>query len=127
MKKNFIVLISIISCMLFCGCVSNKSLMNTPVTAEPDVGKKESPTYELVVLHTNDLHGHPLKFYNYPAPDVAGLPAISTFVKEIHSEHQNVLVADAGDMNTGRPESSFFKAEPCREEDIPYPMYLKTL
>jgi len=25
---------------------------------------------ELVVLHTNDFHGHPLKFYNYPAPNL---------------------------------------------------------
>lgn len=67
---------------------------------------------ELVILHTNDFHGHPLKFENSPAKDVGGLPAIATFVKEIRDQYKNVLVLDAGDINTGRPESNFFKAEP---------------
>ncbi len=67
---------------------------------------------ELVVLHTNDFHGHPLKFENYPAPNQGGLPAIATFVKSVRARNKNVLVLDAGDVNTGRPESLFFKAEP---------------
>lgn len=67
---------------------------------------------ELVILHTNDTHGHPLKFFDNPAPDVGGLPARAMLVKEIRSQYQNVLLLDAGDFNTGRPESNFFKAEP---------------
>ncbi len=67
---------------------------------------------ELVILHTNDFHGHPLKFENSPAKDVGGLPAIATFVKETRSQYKNVLLLDAGDINTGRPESNFFKTEP---------------
>jgi len=67
---------------------------------------------EIVVLHTNDFHGHPLKFFHYPAPDVGGLPAIATLVEEVRAEHPNVLVLDAGDLNMGRPESNFFDAEP---------------
>jgi len=67
---------------------------------------------EIVVLHTNDFHGHPLKFFNYPAPDVGGLPAIATLVEEVRAEHANVLVLDAGDLNTGRPESNFFNSAP---------------
>ena len=67
---------------------------------------------ELVVLHTNDFHGHPLKFYNYPAPDVGGLPAIATLVADIRDEYEHVLVLDAGDMNTGRPESNFYESAP---------------
>jgi len=66
----------------------------------------------LVILHTNDTHGHPLKFYNYPAPDVGGIPARATLVNEIRESYNNVLVLDAGDINTGRPESNFFKALP---------------
>ena len=69
-------------------------------------------TAELVVLHTNDFHGHPLKFYDYPAPDVGGLPAIATIVQDARDEYTNVLVLDAGDMNTGRPESNFFESAP---------------
>ena len=67
---------------------------------------------ELVVMHTNDFHGHPLKFYNFPAPNVGGLPAIATLVQETRGMHERVLVLDAGDLNTGRPESNFFDAEP---------------
>lgn len=67
---------------------------------------------ELVVLHTNDYHGHPLSFYDYPADGLGGLPAIATFVKQARGANPNVLVLDAGDLNTGRPESNFFKAEP---------------
>jgi len=67
---------------------------------------------EIVVLHTNDFHGHPLKFYHYPMPDVGGLPAIATLVEDVRAKHPNVLVLDAGDMNIGRPESSFFNAAP---------------
>ncbi len=69
-------------------------------------------TGELVVLHTNDFHGHPLKFYNYPAADVGGLPAIATIVQDIRDEYDNVLTLDAGDMNTGRPESNFYESAP---------------
>ncbi len=67
---------------------------------------------ELVVLHTNDFHGHPLKFYNYPAPDLGGLPAMATIVQDIREENENVLVLDAGDINTGRPESNFYETAP---------------
>lgn len=69
-------------------------------------------TKDLVVLHTNDFHGHPLRFFNHPAPDAGGLPAIAEFVNQVREGNPNVLVLDAGDLNTGRPESNFFKAAP---------------
>lgn len=69
-------------------------------------------TEELVILHTNDTHGHPLKFDKYPATDIGGLPARATLVYEITSEYENILVLDAGDINTGRAESNMFNAEP---------------
>jgi 5'-nucleotidase/UDP-sugar diphosphatase len=68
--------------------------------------------HSLVVLHTNDHHGHPLAFFDYPSPGQGGLPARATLVKRIRAEAPNVLVLDAGDLNTGRPESNFFKARP---------------
>lgn len=68
--------------------------------------------HTLVVLHTNDHHGHPMSFFNYPCPGQGGLAARATLVNRVRSEFSNVMVLDAGDLNTGRPESNFFKAEP---------------
>ncbi len=68
--------------------------------------------HKLIVLHTNDTHGHPVKFFKYPAPDVGGLPARATLVRQIRDGNRNVLVLDAGDLNTGRVESNYFKARP---------------
>jgi 5'-nucleotidase/UDP-sugar diphosphatase len=70
------------------------------------------PDQTLVILHTNDLHGHPLKFNYNGIPDVGGLPAIATFVHQVRVRHKNVLLLDAGDVNTGRAESNLFKAVP---------------
>lgn len=71
-----------------------------------------SPVHHLVILHTNDTHGHPVKFFKHPAPDVGGLAARATIVHRIKGKSKNVLVLDAGDINTGRPESNLFKARP---------------
>ncbi len=69
-------------------------------------------SYTLVVLHTNDHHGHPVGFDKYPVKQIGGMPARATLITRIRSEFPNVLLLDAGDMNTGRPESVFFNAEP---------------
>jgi 5'-nucleotidase/UDP-sugar diphosphatase len=66
----------------------------------------------LVILNTNDTHGHPVAFYDYPASDQGGIPARATFVEQVRASNPNVLVVDAGDLNTGRPESNFFNTEP---------------
>lgn len=71
-----------------------------------------SPVYHLTVLFTNDSHGHPVKFSSHSVPDVGGLPARATVVKEIRKSEQNVLLLDAGDINTGQSVSNFFKAKP---------------
>jgi len=68
--------------------------------------------HELTVLFTNDVHGHPVKFFNHSVPDVGGLPARATIVREIRNQHENVLLLDAGDLNTGQSVSNFFKAKP---------------
>lgn len=66
----------------------------------------------LVVLHTNDHHGHPLAFIDNACPEQGGLAARATLVNDVRAGFQNVLVLDAGDLNTGRPESNYFKAKP---------------
>lgn len=72
----------------------------------------ENEEQHLVILNTNDTHGHPVAFYDYPASDQGGIPVRKTFVDGIRVANPNVLVVDAGDVNTGRPESNFFNAEP---------------
>ncbi|MCR5163652.1 MAG: 5'-nucleotidase C-terminal domain-containing protein [Thermoguttaceae bacterium] len=66
----------------------------------------------LVVLHSNDHHGQLL-----PAKEVGGLTRFATLVKQIRKEaaaqpNSFVLLLDAGDLNTGTPESDFFNAKP---------------
>ena len=100
MKKRITFLLSglLLVLMLF-GCVTS------PIQ-QPDV------EHQITILHTNDHHGHPVAFYDYPADGQGGLPAQATLVKQIEAEKPDVLVLSAGDVNTGRPESNFFKAEP---------------
>lgn len=99
MKNLFKVLMLIGLAAVFIGCASSPIAM-------PDV------EHNIVILHTNDYHGHPSAFYDYPAGGQGGLPAQATYVNNIRAANPNVLVLSAGDLNTGRPESNFFKAEP---------------
>jgi 5'-nucleotidase/UDP-sugar diphosphatase len=72
--------------------------------------------YNLTILHTNDHHGHFMKFSPYPQSDVGGLAAQSTLVNIVRAEVEkaggHVLVLSAGDINTGIPESDLLDAEP---------------
>lgn len=70
-------------------------------------------TAKLTILHTNDHHGHFMKFNPYPVVDVGGLAAQSAFINITRIESDaNVLVLSAGDINTGIPESDMLDAEP---------------
>ena len=101
-RTNVFQLIAIMLAVLTAPLLMANGALDVPMTG----------TSELVVLHTNDYHGHPLKFYNYPAPDVGGLPAIATIAEQTRAEYENVLILDAGDLNTGRPESNFYESAP---------------
>ena len=62
---------------------------------------------ELILLHTNDFHGHIQQEAKY-----AGAAKIAAFVKEIKAQHPAVLLLDAGDAISGTPVSSCLKANP---------------
>ncbi|NQU02967.1 MAG: metallophosphoesterase, partial [Syntrophaceae bacterium] len=72
--------------------------------------------YKLTILHTNDHHGHFMKFDPYPEKDVGGLAAQSTLVNIIRAEIEkagaHLLLLSGGDINTGVPESDLLDAEP---------------
>jgi 5'-nucleotidase/UDP-sugar diphosphatase len=99
MKKRFAFLAAaIITALLFSlfACAS----------AGP-VKREAGKTYELVLLNTNDHHGLIL-----PNNERGGLAERATYIKSVRSANQNVLLLDAGDINTGTALSNMFTAEP---------------
>ncbi len=73
-------------------------------------------THQLTILHSNDHHGHFMKFDPYPVKDVGGLAAQSTLVNIVRAEAKkgggSVLVLSGGDINTGIPESDMQDCQP---------------
>jgi 5'-nucleotidase/UDP-sugar diphosphatase len=65
------------------------------------------PTQELVLLHTNDHHGVVL-----PNNGRGGLAQLAAYVKAVKATNPQVLLVDAGDINTGTALSNMFAAEP---------------
>ena len=70
------------------------------------VKREAGKTYELVLLHTNDHHGLVL-----PNEGRGGLAERATFVKSVRAANPQVLLVDAGDINTGTALSNMFAAE----------------
>lgn len=72
--------------------------------------------YHLTILHTNNHHGHFMKFDQYPMIDVGGMAARSTLINIVRAEVEeaggDVLLLSAGEVNIGTPESDLLKAEP---------------
>ncbi len=93
MKKTFRIAGIILLVAMVFGCV-------TAPQRDPNA------EYTLTILHTNDHHGAVL------AKDgEAGLAERATFVKGVRAEKENVLVLDAGDINTGSAISNMFGGE----------------
>lgn len=69
-------------------------------------------TYNLTLLHTNDHHG---RFWANNDGEW-GLAARATIIaklrKELEAQDASVLLLDAGDVNTGVPQSDMLDAEP---------------
>jgi 5'-nucleotidase/UDP-sugar diphosphatase len=80
-----------------------------PLWAEParEVPGPGEKTQELVLLHTNDHHGVVL-----PNNGRGGLAQVAAYVKAVKAVNPQVLLVDAGDINTGTALSNMFAAEP---------------
>jgi 5'-nucleotidase/UDP-sugar diphosphatase len=61
----------------------------------------------LVLLHTNDHHGAIL-----PNNGRGGLAERAAFIERVRADYPDVLLVDAGDVNTGPALSNMFDAEP---------------
>ena len=89
--------------------VSIVCLLLTPATGSAKI-------HHLTILHTNNHHGHFLKFSPWGNPDIGGMAARSTLVNIVRAEVEqaggHVLLFSAGDVNIGPPESNLLNAEP---------------
>jgi 5'-nucleotidase/UDP-sugar diphosphatase len=63
--------------------------------------------HELILLHTNDHHGTVL-----PNNGRGGLAERAAYIKAVRAANPQVLLVDAGDINTGSALSNMFAAEP---------------
>lgn len=80
-------------------------------------GEQLTRLTRLVILHTNDHHGQVIPFLDPPTGrTVGGLAALATLVHRQREEAERigaaVLLLDAGDLNTGVPESDLLDAVP---------------
>jgi len=78
-------------------------LYAAPLQEKAGYGK----TGELILLHTNDHHGAVL-----PNNGRGGIAETAAYIKAIKALNDNVLLLDAGDINTGSALSNMFNAEP---------------
>jgi 5'-nucleotidase/UDP-sugar diphosphatase len=93
---------------LFAGCATGGISNYPPLTDGKSLPHENGVVYELVVLHTNDHHGSTLA----SSAKEGGLAERATFVNSVKQAHANVLILDAGDINTGTALSNMFDAEP---------------
>ena len=61
---------------------------------------------ELILLHTNDHHGAVL-----PSDGRGGLAETASYINAVRKTNKQVLLLDAGDINTGSALSNMFSAE----------------
>ncbi|MDY0226167.1 MAG: bifunctional UDP-sugar hydrolase/5'-nucleotidase [Desulfomicrobium apsheronum] len=97
--QKLIRFIPVLVILLLCGCASLSHVGHTGPQA-------------LTILHTNDHHG---RFWKNSAGEY-GLAARKTLADAVRAEvlagGGHVLLLDAGDINTGVPESDMLDAEP---------------
>ncbi|MDR1748268.1 MAG: 5'-nucleotidase C-terminal domain-containing protein [Spirochaetaceae bacterium] len=102
MRKLYLPCAAIIACIFFMACAGTSS----GIKERESVSRDPGVTYELVVLHTNDHHGTTLLKDNE-----GGLAQRASYIKTVRGGNENVLLLDAGDINTGSALSNMFSAE----------------
>ncbi|MFC0178517.1 bifunctional UDP-sugar hydrolase/5'-nucleotidase UshA [Thorsellia kenyensis] len=73
---------------------------------------EKDKTYHFTIIHTNDHHGSAWANDKGEMGLAARMTVINSIKKEIEAKGGSVLILDAGDINTGVPESDLLMAEP---------------
>ncbi|WGE51652.1 bifunctional UDP-sugar hydrolase/5'-nucleotidase UshA [Actinobacillus equuli subsp. haemolyticus] len=94
----------------------NKTLLSAALlSATSAMAYQADKTYTFTLLHTNDIHGH---FWHNDKGEY-GLAAQKTLVdrikKEVEAKGGSTIILNAGDINTGVPESDMQNARPDYE------------
>ena len=66
-------------------------------SASKVIAKQKPENFELIILHTNDIHAHDLPFKE-KGHLIGGLSKIAYLVSSMRKQHNNVVVVDAGDF-----------------------------
>ena len=66
---------------------------------------------KLTVLHTNDMHSHIEAFSSGKNKGFGGMFQLSSLIKKIRQEEENILLLDAGDVFQGTPYFNLFGGE----------------
>lgn len=109
--RSFIyLLISLAVICFFPGCAGITSdIVSSASYSHSNATEKK---YRITVLHTNDHHG---RFWRNEKGEY-GMAARKTVINRVRAEVESqggfVLLLDAGDVNTGIPESKMLNAEP---------------
>ncbi len=101
-KKIGLVSLVLASVFMVFSCASAPSV---PEIAS--VPREAGVAYTLTLVHTNDHHGATLS-----KDGAYGLAERATYIKQVRAANENVLLLDAGDINTGTALSNMFHAEP---------------
>lgn len=82
------------------------------LSATAAMAYEKNKTYHFTVLHTNDTHGHFWKNDKGEYGFAAQKTLIDQLRKEIEGKGGSVILLNAGDFNTGVPESDMLNAKP---------------
>lgn len=90
-----------------------KTLLATAMlSATSAMAYEADKTYSFTLLHTNDIHGHFWHDKNGQYGLAAQKTAIENIKKEVEAKGGSVILLNAGDVNTGVPESDMQNARP---------------
>lgn len=91
----------------------SKTLLSVALlSATSAMAYEQGKTYSFTVLHTNDIHGH---FWHNNKGEYGLAPqktVIDSIKKEVEAKGGAVVLLNAGDINTGVPESDMQNARP---------------